>query len=93
MTASEIAKKYKLPPATVAEMLHDGVLLTELMTSEQVAARYQTSTKNIYKLVRAGDLPARRLKGSRILLFDPTEIEVTTTPPIQEKSNVLELKR
>lgn len=46
-----------------------------LLTPEELAARYQISVKRIYALVRAGKLHTVRLPGSRLLRFDPTNLE------------------
>ncbi len=74
-TTEEVSNRYNMPGETVAQMRHDGVILGQLLTPEQVAHRFQTKPKTIYKLVRTGELPVHRLKGSRMLRFDPFEIE------------------
>ena len=46
-----------------------------LLTPAELATRYQLSVKRIYALVRAGKLHAVRLPGSRLLRFDPDQLE------------------
>ncbi len=46
-----------------------------LLTPEELAIRYKISVKRIYALVRAGKLRAERLPGSRLLRFDPENLD------------------
>lgn len=96
MGIDQIARKYGIDLDTVTRMVGDGVINNgSLLTTEQVAARYQIQVETVQKLARAGQLPVRRLKGSRLLRFDPREIEAALTGSSVEsvRSNVLELKR
>lgn len=48
---------------------------TKLLTPEQLADIYQISVKRIYALAKAGKLRVVRLPGSRLLRFDPQNLE------------------
>ncbi|MFN7931552.1 MAG: helix-turn-helix domain-containing protein [Blastocatellia bacterium] len=94
MTITEIANQYGIPLETAAQMHRDGVLLTQFLTTEEVATRYRLKPKTIHKLVRDGDLPVRRLKGSRLLRFDPLDIDAFTQNAEEATpSNVVKMKR
>lgn len=54
--------------------------MNELLTPEELAARYKISVRRIYVLVRTGKLRAVRLPGSRFLRFDPAALEVKEEP-------------
>lgn len=75
MTLEQMIERYGIPPETARRMEKEGVIMSQLLTPRQVASRFQVALSNVYKLVDNGTLPARRLRGSRLLRFDPREIE------------------
>ena len=47
----------------------------EKLTAAEQAARLRMSRERLYRLVRAGYVPALRLRPRGRLLFDPQEVE------------------
>lgn len=55
--------------------------MANLITPQELAAQWKISVKRIYALVREGKLRAVRLPGSRLLRFDPENLEPPPTAP------------
>lgn len=69
MTSSESAPERKRRKPPVADPLPPGRPEDDLLTAPQVALLLHMSLRTVFKLIAEGTLPARRLPGTRKLLF------------------------
>ncbi len=61
----------------------------QLLTPAQLAEQWQVPLKTIYNLVSKGKLKAKRLPGSRLLRFDPNDLEPAQPATLVQFSKIM----